>query len=189
MIQATLAGDPWEALAAAGAAIATTVLASKSSLSADTLGKLCDVVKGPAGIEGLTAVVNPKTDPTGYATAAKYVAASCTGISTAAQAAAARAAAAITNPGGTAVGAIPAGSITALSPSGVWLVAAPSPYGSGYTIIGSAAAPAPGATVVDYATFQKRTGTLPWYKNPLILAGVGAGTLVFLGTVILLVKK
>lgn len=189
MIQATLAGDPWEALAAAGAAIAVTALASKSSLSADTLGKLCDVVKGPAGIEGLTAVVDPKTNPTGYATAAKYVAASCTGISSAAQAAAARAAAAITNPGGTSSGVVPAGSITALAPTGLWMIAAPSPYGGDYTIIGSSSAPPGGATVVDYATFQKRTGTLPWYKNPLILAGAGVGTLAFLGIVVLLVKK
>lgn len=187
MIQAHLSGT-WDALATVGVALATTALAEKSGMTAETLGKLCEVVKGPAGIQGLSAIVDPAKDPTGYATAAKYITASCTGVSTAVQAAAARAAAGLV-PGGTTPGSVPAGTITAMAPSGAWMIAAPSPYGGDYTIIGSTSAPLPGAAVVDYTTFQKRTGTLPWYKNPLILAGVGAGTLVFLGIVVIAVKK
>ena len=86
--------------------------------------------------------------------------------------------------------------ITAYSKKrGVWRVAMPTGLAGGIGVAGldgvclagacglgapyqetppSAAQP-PGATVVDESTFEKQTGTRPWYKKPLVWAAIAGG--------------
>lgn len=187
MLKATLHGPGQvdgvlDALLAAGTAVGVQALASKSALGADILKQACDLAKGPAGAASLTSLIDPKKNPAGFAELAKYVQAGCTGVATGAAAAAAGVP---VNqiPG---VGTYPPGSITALAPTGVWMIAAP--IGASFSIVGQSPMAPPGVTVVDYATFQKQTGTAPWYKNPLYLAGAGVGGLLVIGLFIAAVK-
>lgn len=79
---------------------------------------------------------------------------------------------------------LPSGSIATFDPKrGAFRIAVPaglSGFGAeaAFTEVGTKADPG-GALLVDLKTFEKETGTAkPFFKKPLVLAGIGAGVLV-----------
>jgi hypothetical protein len=77
---------------------------------------------------------------------------------------------------------LPAGTIAAFDPKrGGYRVAVPrglSGFGAAaaFTEVGVQSSPPAGARLVALKTFDQETGTAkPWFKNPLVLGGIGAG--------------
>lgn len=184
MLTATLEGFPWDAVIAAGTAITTTAVASNSKIGGEILNQACSLARSGAGASSLSALVDPKKNPSGYAQVVKHVTSSCAGVDAGMAAALNKASGAsswsgiasklINNTGQSST--YPVGSIAAMGPTGQWLIAAPgSPH---YNVMNSLSTNPPGVTVVDYATFQKLTGTLPWYKTTVGMIGIGVGALV-----------
>jgi len=192
MLVVTL-GDPLvDALMTAGTAIATQYVADHTQLGAEIMAQACQIARGPAGVAGLSRLVDPARNPGLYSQLAHYVSTSCQGVQAGHQASTNRAAQALPqyagNPGAQAVfntvnavspapaaAQYPAGAITAFAPKrGGWPVAVPMGQGR-YRIAEVAAAAPAGVPVVDLKTFEKRTGTAPWYRTGWGIAAIVIG--------------